>query len=57
MKFEYVPGMSPVFGLESIDLGLLTLAIPAALGLFLGLRKEQAMFAAVIFGAAMVLAN
>lgn len=57
MKFAPVPGMTPAFGLESIDLTLLALAVPAALGLFIGLRKEQAVFAAVIVGAAFVLVH
>jgi hypothetical protein len=55
MKFVMVPGVAPVFGLEMIDMALLALAVPALLGIFLGLRKETAMFAAVIVGAAVVL--
>lgn len=35
MKFAPVPGTTPAFGLESIDLMLLALAVPAALGLFI----------------------
>jgi hypothetical protein len=55
MKFEAVPGSAPVFGLEIIDLALVGLAVPALLGIFLGLRKETAVFTAVIVGAAVVL--
>ena len=55
MKFVMVPGVAPVFGLEMIDLALLALAIPALLGIFIGLRKDTAMFAAVVVGAAVVL--
>lgn len=55
MKFVMVPGEAPVFGLEMIDLALLALAVPALLGIFLGLRKETAMFAAVVVGAVVVL--
>ncbi len=55
MKFTAVPGSAPVFGLETIDLALLTLAVPALLGIFIGLRKETAVFTAVVVGAAVVL--
>ncbi len=55
MKFTAVPGSAPVFGLEAIDLAILTLAVPALLGIFLGLRKETAVFTAVVVGAAVVL--
>jgi hypothetical protein len=55
MKFVMVPGVAPVFGLEMVDLALLALAIPALLGIFIGLRKDTAMFAAVVVGAAVVL--
>lgn len=55
MKFVMVPGAAPVFGLEMIDLAVLALAVPALLGIFVGLRKETAMFAAVVVGAAVVL--
>ena len=55
MKFEMVPGSAPAFAFESVDLVLLGLAVPAMLGLFIGMRKEQAVFAAVIFGAGIVL--
>ncbi len=55
MKFAVVPGSAPVFGLELIDLALLTLAVPALLGIFIGLRKETAVFTAVVVGAAVVL--
>ena len=55
MKFAAVPGSAPVFGLETIDLALLTLAVPALLGIFIGLRKETAVFTAVVFGAVVVL--
>ena len=57
MKFEAVPGSAPVFGLEVIDLALLALAVPAMLGIFVGLRKETAVFTAVVVGAAVVLAH
>ena len=57
MKFAEVPGTIPAFGLEEIDLAVLALAVPAALGLFLGLRKEQALFTALVVGAAVVLAR
>jgi len=57
MKFETVPGSAPVFGLEMIDLALLALAVPAMLGIFVGLRKETAVFAAVVVGAAVVLSH
>ena len=40
MKFTAVPGSAPVFGLETIDLALLTLAVPALLAMFIGLRKD-----------------
>ena len=56
MKFAMVPGTAPVFGLEIVDLALLALAAPALLGIFAGLRKETAMFAAVVVGAVVVLA-
>ena len=55
MKFEAVPGSTPVFGFEVIDLALMALAVPAMLGLFVGLRKETAVFAAVVVGAVVVL--
>ena len=55
MKFVMVPGVALVFGLEMIDLALLALAILALLGIFIGLRKDTAMFAAVVVGAAVVL--
>jgi len=55
MKFVMVPGTAPVFGLEMIDLAVLVLAVPALLGIFVGLRKDTAMFAAVVVGAAVVL--
>ena len=55
MKFEAVPGSAPVFGFEVIDLAFMALAVPAMLGLFVGLRKETAVFAAVVVGAAVVL--
>ncbi len=55
MKFTAVPGSAPVFGLEIIDLALLTLAVPALLGIFIGLRKETAVFTAVVVGAVVVL--
>jgi hypothetical protein len=57
MKFETVPGAAPVFGLEVIDLAILALAVPALLGIFVGLRKETAVFAAVVVGAVVVLAH
>ncbi len=55
MKFAAVPGSVPVFGLEIIDLALLTLAVPALLGIFIDLRKETAVFTAVVVGAVVVL--
>ncbi len=55
MKFRAVPGSAPVFGWETIDLALLALAVPAMLGIFVGLRKETAVFTAVVVGAAVVL--
>jgi hypothetical protein len=57
MKFEAVPGSAPVFGLEIVDLAVLSLAVPALLGIFVGLRKETAVFAAVVVGAVVVLAH
>jgi hypothetical protein len=57
MKFETVPGSTPVFGLEIVDLAVLALAIPALLGIFIGLRKETAVFAAVVVGAVVVLTH
>jgi hypothetical protein len=57
MKFAEVPGTTPAFGFEAIDLAVLALAAPAALGLFLGLRKEQALFTALVVGAAVVLSR
>lgn len=57
MKFAVVPDAIPTFGFEAIDLALLALAVPATLGLFLGLRKEQALFTAVLVGAMVVLAR
>ena len=57
MKFETVPGSAPVFGLETIDLALLALAVPATLGIFVGIRKETAVFTAVVVGAVVVLAR
>ena len=55
MKFIAVPEAASVFGLEMIDLALLALAVPALLGIFVGLRKETAVFTAVVVGAAVVL--
>ncbi len=55
MKFEAVPGPTPAFGLEEIDLALVALAVPAMFGLFVGLRKETAVFSAVVVGVAVVL--
>jgi hypothetical protein len=55
MKFETVPGSAPVFGLEMIDLALVALAIPALMGIFISIRKETAVFTAVVVGAAVVL--
>jgi len=57
MKFTAVPGSAPVFGWETIDLAVLALAVPALLGIFVGLRKETAVFTAVVVGAAVVLAR
>ena len=57
MKFTAVPGSAPVFGLESIDLAVLALAVPALLGIFIGLRKETAVFTAVVVGAVVVLTH
>lgn len=57
MKFTAVPGSAPVFGLEMIDLALLVFAVPAMLGIFVGLRKETAVFAAVVVGAVVVLTH
>ena len=57
MKFEAVPGSAPVFGLEIVDLAVLALAVPALLGIFVGLRKETAVFAAVVVGAVVVLTH
>jgi hypothetical protein len=57
MKFTAVPGSAPVFGLEIIDLALLALAVPALLGIFIGLRKETAVFTALVVGAAVVLTH
>ena len=57
MKFTAVPGSAPVFGWETIDLALLALAVPAMLGIFVGLRKETAVFTAVVVGAAVVLTH
>ncbi len=57
MKFAAVPGMAPVFGSETVDLTILALAVPAALALFLGLRKDVAMFTAVVVGAVVILAQ
>jgi hypothetical protein len=57
MKFEMVPGTAPVFGWETVDLTLLALAVPATLALFIGLRKDTALFTAVVIGAAVVLTH
>ena len=57
MKFTAIPGAAPVFGWEMIELALLTLAVPALLGIFVGLRKETAVFTAVVVGAAVVLTH
>ncbi len=57
MKFTAIPGSAPVFGLEIVDLALLALAVPALLGIFVGLRKETAVFTAVVVGAAVVLTH
>ena len=57
MKFAPVPDTTPAFGLESIDLMLLALAVPAFIGLLVGMRKEQAVFTAVVVGAAVVLVH
>ena len=55
MKFTAVPGSAQVFGWEMIDLAVLALAVPALLGIFVGPRKETAVFTAVVVGAAVVL--
>jgi len=55
MKFEAAPGSAPVFGMEAIDLALMTLAVPALLAIFVGLRKDTAVFTAVVIGAVVVL--
>jgi hypothetical protein len=55
MRFASAPGAAPVFGTESLDLMLIALAIPATLGIFLGMRKDLAVFAAIVAGAAVVL--
>jgi hypothetical protein len=57
MKFVTVPGSAPVFGFEMIDLAIMALAVPATLGIFVGLRKETAVFTAVLVGAFVVLTN
>jgi hypothetical protein len=57
MKFETVLGAAPVSGLEIVDLALVALAVPALLGIFIGLRRETAVFTAVVVGAAVVLAR
>jgi hypothetical protein len=57
MKFTAVLGSAPVFGWETIDLALLALAVPALLGIFVGLRKETAVFTAVVVGAVVVLSH
>ena len=57
MKFEMVPGQAPVFGFEEIDLAIMALAVPALLGIFVGIRKETAVFAAVVVGAVVVLTH
>jgi hypothetical protein len=57
MKFEMVPGHDPVFGFEAVDLAIMALAVPALLGIFVGLRKDTAVFAAVVVGAAVVLTH
>ncbi len=57
MKFTAVPGSAPVFGWETIDMAVLALAVPALLGIFVGLRKETAVFTAVVVSAAVVLAH
>ena len=57
MKFTAVPGFAPTFGWEAMDLALVALAVPALLGLFIGLRKETAVFTAVVVGAVVVLAR
>jgi hypothetical protein len=48
MNFTAVPGSAPVFGWEMIDLALLVLAVPAMLGIFVGLREETVVFTAVV---------
>ena len=55
MKFAMAPGAAPVFGSEMVDLTLLALAVPAALALLLGLRKDVALFTAMVVGAAVIL--
>ena len=57
MKFTAAPGPTPVFGWETIDLAIMALAVPAMLGIFIGLRKETAVFTAVVVGAAVVLTH
>ena len=57
MKFEMVPGQAPVFGFEAIDMAIMALAVPALLGIFVGIRKETAVFAAVVVGAVVVLTH
>jgi hypothetical protein len=57
MVFKKVPDSVPVFGWETLDLAVLALAVPATLALLLGLRKDTAVFAAVVVGAAVVLVS
>jgi hypothetical protein len=55
MKMIAVPGEVPVFGSEAIDLTLLTLAIPAMLAMFLGVRRDFAICGAILVGASAIL--
>ena len=57
MKMIAVPGETPVFGAEAIDLTLLALAVPATLLLLLGFRGDIAVSAAILVGVAAILAR
>ncbi len=57
VEFTAFPGPAPVFGWGTIDLAVLALAVPALLGIFVGLRKDTSVFTTVVVGAAVVLTH
>ncbi|HSF94839.1 MAG TPA: hypothetical protein VLA52_07415 [Thermohalobaculum sp.] len=57
MKFDLAPGTGISVGIEALQLLLLLVAIPSALSLFFGIRKEPVILMTFLFGSAAVLAR